>query len=78
MKQSTWVMGKKRLMLVGAVGFVGQFGNCDFGEITATTTSTTTIDGRELLISLVRGAIITPFDQWVTNTVNDTFGPDNE
>lgn len=76
MKQSTWVMWKKRLMLVGAAGFVGQLGNCGFGEIA--TTSTTTIDGRELLISLVRGAIITPLDQWLTDTVNDTFGPDNE
>lgn len=63
-------------MLVGAAGSLCQLGNCDFGEIT--TTSTTTIDGRELLISLVRGAIITPLDQWVTDTVNDTFGPDNE
>ena len=76
MKQSTWVTWKKRLVLVGAAGFLCQLGSCDLGEIT--TTSTTTIDGRELLISLVRGAIITPLDQWVTDTVNDAFGPDNE
>ncbi len=76
MKQSTCVNCKRRLMLVGATGFLGQFGNCDFAEIT--TTSTTTFDGGELIVSLVRGAIITPLDQWLTDTINDAFESDNE
>lgn len=46
-----------------------QFGGCSFGEIT----TTTTVDGRELLISLVRGAILTPLDQALTQAINDAF-----
>ena len=76
MKQTTWFMCKRRLMLVGAGGFLCQLGNCDFGAIT--TTSTTTLDGGELIASLVRGAIITPLDQWLTDTINDAFESDNE
>ena len=76
MKQSTWVMCKRRLMLVGATGFLCQLGSCDFGSIT--TTSTVTLDGGELIASLVRSAIITPLDQWLTDTVSGAFESDNE
>ncbi len=76
MKQSSWVMCKRRLTLAGAAGFLCQFGTCDLGEIT--TTSTTTVNGNELLVSLVRGAIITPLDLWLTDTLNDAFESDNE
>ena len=63
-------------MLVGAAGFLCQFGTCNFGEIT--TTSTTTLNGGELIASLIRGAIITPLDQWLTDTIQDAFESDNE
>ena len=63
-------------MLVGATGFLCQFGNCDFGSIT--TTSTVTLDGGELIASLVQSAIITPLDEWLTSTVIGAFGSDNE
>lgn len=76
MKQSSWVMCKRRLTLAGAAGFLCQLGTCDLGEIT--TTSTTTVNGNELLVSLVRGAIITPLDLWLTDTLNDAFESDNE
>ena len=76
MKQSTWVMCKRRLMLVGAAGFLCQLGNCDLGAIT--TTSTVTLDGGEVIASLVRGAIITPLDQWLTETIEDAFESDDE
>lgn len=63
-------------MLVGATGFLCQLGNCDLGSIT--TTSTVTLDGGELIASLVRGAIITPLDQWLTDTINNAFESDDE
>lgn len=53
---------------------VFQFGGCEFGELT--TTSTTTIDGRELLISLVRTAIIGPLDQLLNDAINEAFSDD--
>ncbi len=63
-------------MLVGAAGFLCQLGHCDFGAIT--TTSTVTLDGGELIASLVRGAIITPLDQWLTAPVTNAFESDDE
>ena len=52
---------------------VFQFSGCSFGEIT----TTTTVDGRELLISLIRGAVIAPLDQAITEAINDAFGDED-
>ncbi len=65
---------KKLVAIVGSAGMLFQFGGCDFGEVT--TTQTVTLNGRDVIISLIRAAIITPFDEWVTDTVNDAFGED--
>lgn len=61
------------LAILGATGFLCQFGNCEIGEIT----TTSTIDGRELIISLIRDAILTPLDEFVTEAVNDAFSDDD-
>lgn len=57
--------------LLGA-GMLFQLGGCNFGEVT----TSFTLDGRELIISLVRTAIITPLDAFLTETINDAFGDD--
>lgn len=63
---------KRLAILVGASGLVGQFGSCDLGQITMTQT----LDGREVIIGLIRNAIIVPLDQWITDTVNSAFEED--
>jgi len=51
------------------IGFLGQFSGCQFDELTVTQT----VDGRELLISLVRGAVLGPLDDFITTSINDAF-----
>lgn len=55
-----------------AMGTLCQFSSCDIGSIT----TTTTVDGREALISLIRGVLLTPLDQFITDAVNEAFGAD--
>jgi hypothetical protein len=50
-------------------GVLLQFGSCDIGEIT----TTTTLDGREAVIQIVRGAILTPIDAYITNVITEFF-----
>ena len=70
----TWKRLLNRRMLSGicAAGMMFQLGGCEIGEIT----TTTTVDGRELLISLVRGVILSPIDAFITDAINDAFGAD--
>jgi len=53
-----------------AAGTVCQLGSCNFGEITVTQT----INGADLVVSLVRGAVLDPIDAYVTDLVNQAFG----
>ena len=57
-----------------ATGTVFQLGGCDFGQIPVTTT----LDGSELLITLVRGALLTPIDTAITNAVRGFFNNDED
>lgn len=54
-------------------GVLFQFGGCDLGQIT----TTVTLDARDLLINVVRGAVLTPLDQFITDRINAAFGADN-
>ncbi len=56
--------------LLCAGGMLFQFGGCEFGDIT----TSTTLNGREVITSLLRGAILTPIDQFITTAVNEFFG----
>ena len=58
-------------LAAGAMLF--QVGGCEFGDIT----TTTTLDGRELVISLIRGAILNPIEAFITDSVNAAFGPED-
>lgn len=64
----------RTLALVCGFGVVAQFGACRIGQIT----TTTTLDGREALIMLIRGAILTPIDAFITEAVNRAFQNDDE
>jgi hypothetical protein len=65
--------GFKGAVVASAVGATCVFsmGGCDLGEFTATTT--TTLDGREVVTYLVRSAILTPIDDFITNAVDAFF-----
>jgi hypothetical protein len=67
------MLRKKYLGMLFGMGVLCQFGGCNIGEVT----TTTTMDGRQVLISLVRGAILTPIDAWITNGINNLFREDN-
>lgn len=64
---------RKVLHTVCATGLLFQFGGCELGQIT----TTTTLDARELIISVVRGTILSPIDQFVTDAVNGLFDGEN-
>ena len=57
---------------VCAIGIVCQFGGCDIGEIT----TSVTLSGQDLVIGLVRGAILGPLDAFITDAINDAFDGD--
>ena len=64
----------KAVALLCTAGAVCQVGSCDLGEIT--TTTTVTLDGREVIISLIRGTILPPIEQFITDAVNEAFDYD--
>ena len=60
---------KRLLYKLCAVGAVFQLGGCEIGQIT----TTPTVDGREVIISLIRGIVLTPIDAFITDAINDAF-----
>ncbi len=65
---------RKRLFSgLWTAGVLFQLGGCDLGQIT----TTVTLDARELLISVVRGAVLTPIDQLITDRINAAFARDD-
>jgi Sec-independent protein secretion pathway component TatC len=71
MKCKHW---RKFMAAMFSAGMLFQLpGGCNIGEIT--TVTTTTLNGRDVIISLVRSAIITPLDavltNWITNAVEN-------
>ena len=53
----------------GALAF--QFGGCNLGEFT--TTTTTTLSGREVISFLVRTAVLTPIETLINNGIEAFF-----
>ena len=72
MRFRTAKMRARSLGLLCGLGVLCQFGGCDLGLIT----TTQTLDGRDAIIQLVRGAILTPIDALITNAVNEAFDSD--
>lgn len=69
----TWKRGRKAAAAILSAGMMFQLGSCDFGDVGASVT----LDGRELVISLIRGAILNPIDAFITEAVNDAFGDED-
>ena len=66
----------KSACLLCGLGTLCQFGGCELGTIT--TSSTTTLDGRDAIVQILRGAILTPLDVFITDSVNEAFGADDD
>jgi hypothetical protein len=60
------------LMCLAGTSF--QLSGCQFNDIT----TSVTLSGQELIVTLIRGAILTPIDQAITAAVNDFFASDDE
>ena len=65
--------GPRKVAVASAIGTTCVFslGGCDLGEFT--TTTTTTLDGREIVLYLARSAILTPIDDAMTNAIDAFF-----
>lgn len=59
------------LIAASVLGTTLQFGGCDLGEFQ--TTSTVTLDGREVVTFLIQAAILTPIQDLVERGVNNFF-----
>lgn len=71
----------KKLAVITATGTMSALplGACELGDFS--TTTTTTLSGREVVEFLVRSAVLTPIDNLVTNAVDaffDEFVEENE
>ena len=62
----------KSVGLLCGMGSLFQFGGCDLGSIT----TTTTLDTRDAILQLLRGAILTPIDAFITSAVDHALGAD--
>ena len=60
---------RKALAMFCSAGILFQFGSCDLGEITTTTTAT--LDGRTVILNLLRSVIIAPIDALLVQAVDD-------
>ena len=69
MRFRTGKMRARSLGLLCGLGVLCQFGGCDLGAIT----TTQTLDGRDAIIQLMRGAILAPIDAFITEAVNEAF-----
>ena len=64
---------RHRVLAAGlGLGTACQFGGCDLGEITVTNTVST----EDFIISTIRGLILTPIDNFVTNAIENAFDDD--
>jgi hypothetical protein len=69
MKMRRSKIRQRALTGICAGGMAFQFGGCEFGEIT----STVTIGVEDLLITTIRGFILDPIDQFITDSINEAF-----
>lgn len=67
------VSGLKKLAVMSTMGttFALPLGACELGEFT--TTTSTTLSGREVVTFLIRSAILTPIDNFVAEAVDKFF-----
>ncbi len=59
--------------LLCGLGALAAVGGCDIGNIT----TSTTLDGRDAIIQIVRGAILPPIDAYITTGITQLLGADD-
>jgi chaperonin GroEL (HSP60 family) len=69
MRATGWKRRTRMLAVVCGAGMVFQLSSCQLGTFTATQV----LDGQQVIISLLRSAILTPIDQIITSSVNGLF-----
>ena len=74
MRSRTMLARARSAGLICGVGVLCQFGGCELGTIT----TSMTLNGRDAIIQLVRGAVLTPIDAFITDAVNQAFGADED
>ncbi len=70
---------KRKLAALTMAGMLFQLGSCNFDDIT--TTTTTTLNTRDVLVTLLRSWIITPIDNYLTDRIDsfvDTLSDEDE
>ena len=70
MRRKNWRSGLRKTAMMLSAGTVFQLGGCDFGQITVSQS----INANDLVISVIRGAILNPIDAFLTQAVNDALG----
>ena len=59
---------------VFTLGTLFQFGGCSIPDVTIPTT----LSGRDFLVTLIRGLLLTPIDQAITDAVNNAFQEEDD
>lgn len=65
---------RRAAVLSASAGMMFQFGSCSIPDITIPTT----LSGEEALITVIRGAILTPIDAAITAAVRGAFTNDED
>ena len=61
---------RKAAVVLGAGGMLfAAAGGCQFDQIPVASS----VDSREVIIGLIRGALVNPFDAFITNGINEIF-----
>ena len=73
MRTTGWRRRSRTLAVLFSAGIVFQLSSCQLGTFTATQV----LDGQQVIISLLRSALLTPIDQVITSTVGGLFSNGN-
>lgn len=66
----------RALALAATGGMVLHSGSCNLNDINVG--SSVTVNGRDALISILRGVILTPIDEFITEGINEIVGDDDD
>ncbi|MBU0716809.1 MAG: hypothetical protein KJ749_01040 [Planctomycetes bacterium] len=72
MRSRVMKLRAKSLGLLCVLGLLCGNAGCDFGTIT----TSMTLDGRDAIIQLIRGAVLSPIDTFITTAVYELLGDD--
>ena len=70
--RSTMKRTKSAMYAICSASVLFQFGGCNFGSVSLPVS----LSGQELLIALVRSALVQPIDMFITDTIRNAFDND--